>query len=143
MYSPATSFSAINPHPGITKCSTSRHLVIDRWLPFFTNIKCRIELQAHPADTSSVASPQVVEDQRYTAESSDSQAKDAFVGTLEDAVLHNTNQFHKWHSELEAACALETEEKYKRYADLLNSHLRSTETILSKVCCYVSGWVGG
>lgn len=90
--------------------------------------------------------PQVVEDQRYTAESSDSQAKDAFVGTLEDAVLHNTNQFHKWHSELEAACALETEEKYKRYADLLNSHLRSTETILSKVCVCVGGfrflWVG-
>ncbi|MEW5317182.1 MAG: hypothetical protein WDW38_008507 [Sanguina aurantia] len=75
----------------------------------------------------------VVEDQRYTAESSDSQAKDAFVGTLEDAVLHNTNQFHKWHSELEAACASETEEKYKRYADLLNSHLRSTEAILGKV----------
>ncbi len=41
-------------------------------------------------------------------------------------------QFHKWHSELEAACASEMEEKYKRYADLLNSHLSACESILSK-----------
>lgn len=59
--------------------------------------------------------------------------KDSYVGTLEDAVLANTNQFYKWHSELEAACASETEEKYKRYADLLNSHLKSCEFILAKV----------
>ncbi len=38
-------------------------------------------------------------------------AKDSYSGTLEDAVLHNGNQFHKWHTELEAACASETEEK--------------------------------
>lgn len=56
-----------------------------------------------------------------------------FVGSLEDAVLRNTNQFHKWHSELEAACASEMEEKYKRYADLLNSHLSSSESILGQV----------
>lgn len=55
------------------------------------------------------------------------------MGTLEDAVLHNTSQFHKWHSELEAACASETEEKYKRYADLLSSHVASCESILAKV----------
>ncbi|KAG2444178.1 hypothetical protein HYH02_009116 [Chlamydomonas schloesseri] len=60
-------------------------------------------------------------------------SKDSYVGTLEDAVLHNTSQFHKWHSELEAACASETEEKYKRYADLLNCHVQSCETILHKV----------
>ena len=56
-----------------------------------------------------------------------------YVGSLEDAVLRNTNQFHKWHSELEAACASEMEEKYKRYADLLNSHLSSCESILGQV----------
>ncbi|PNW85826.1 hypothetical protein CHLRE_03g203750v5 [Chlamydomonas reinhardtii] len=60
-------------------------------------------------------------------------SKDSYVGTLEDAVLHNTSQFHKWHSELEAACASETEEKYKRYADLLNCHVQSCETILHRV----------
>ena len=54
-------------------------------------------------------------------------------GTLEDAVLRNTNQFHKWHSDLEAAMASEMEEKYKRYADLLNSHLSSCDSILGKV----------
>jgi hypothetical protein len=37
--------------------------------------------------------------------------KDSYSGTLEDAVLQNSNQFHKWHTELEAACASETEEK--------------------------------
>jgi len=56
-----------------------------------------------------------------------------YVGSLKDAVLRNTNQFHKWHSELEAACASEMEEKYKRYADLLNSHLASCDSILSQV----------
>lgn len=59
--------------------------------------------------------------------------------SLDDAVLHNTNQFHKWHTELEAACALEQEEKYKRYADLLNSHLKTCESILVKVCA--SDWL--
>jgi hypothetical protein len=58
---------------------------------------------------------------------------DAFVGTLEEAVLRNTNQFHKWHTELEAACAFEMEEKYKRYADLLNNHFSSCEDILGQV----------
>jgi ABC-type transporter Mla subunit MlaD len=58
---------------------------------------------------------------------------DSYVGTLEDAVLQNSNQFHKWHSELEAACASETEEKYKRYANLVNQHLESCDQILAKV----------
>ncbi len=59
-------------------------------------------------------------------------AHDGYVGTLDSAVLHNVNQFHKWHAELEAACALETEEKYKRYADLLSSHLTTCEGILKQ-----------
>ncbi|KAG2494830.1 hypothetical protein HYH03_007071 [Edaphochlamys debaryana] len=78
----------------------------------------------------------VVDDVRSTAVEApldQAHAKDSYVGTLEDAVLHNTSQFHKWHSELEAACASETEEKYKRYADLLSSHVGSCETILGKV----------
>ncbi|GFH22430.1 Sec34-like family protein, partial [Haematococcus lacustris] len=75
----------------------------------------------------------VVEDQRFEADTAESHSKDTYAGTLEDAILHNTNQFHKWHTELEAACALEMEEKYKRYADLLNSHLQTCEDILSKV----------
>ncbi|GIL47849.1 hypothetical protein Vafri_4496 [Volvox africanus] len=75
----------------------------------------------------------VVDEQRSTVESAESHSKDTYVGTLEDAVLHNTSQFHKWHSELEAACASETEEKYKRYADLLSSHVASCENILAKV----------
>ena len=74
-----------------------------------------------------------MDEQRSTSETTDGHAKDSYVGTLEDAILHNTSQFHKWHSELEAACASETEEKYKRYADLLNSHAEACETILAKV----------
>jgi len=42
-------------------------------------------------------------------------------------------QFYKWHAELEAAYASEMEEKYKRYADLLNSHRQACEDILGKV----------
>ncbi|GIL89428.1 hypothetical protein Vretimale_18913 [Volvox reticuliferus] len=75
----------------------------------------------------------VIDEQRSTAETAESHSKDTYVGTLEDAVLHNTSQFHKWHSELEAACASETEEKYKRYADLLSSHVAACENILAKV----------
>ena len=42
---------------------------------------------------------------------------------LEDVVLHSTNQFYKWHSELEAAFASETEEKYRQYAADLQGRL--------------------
>ncbi len=94
---------------------------------------------------------QVIDDRRSAPAADDSHATTAaaggekkgeagFVGTLEDAVLRNTNQFHKWHSELEAACASEMEEKYKRYADLLNSHLSSSESILGQVR---AGRIGG
>jgi hypothetical protein len=63
----------------------------------------------------------------------------SYVGSLEDAVLHNANQFHKWHTELEAACASETEEKYRRYASLLQGHLASCDTLQDQVrgaCCW-------
>eukprot|EP00798_Chlamydomonas_sp_ICE-L_P008686 gene8686-34133_t len=82
---------------------------------------------------------EVQDDKRYqvpapgTSHSSGTEQGEKYVGTLEDAVLHNTNQFHKWHAELESACASEMEEKYKRYADLLHSHLQSSENILGKV----------
>ena len=52
---------------------------------------------------------------------------------LEDVVLHSTNQFYKWHSELEAAFAHETEEKYKQYATELEGRLSTCADILSKV----------
>jgi hypothetical protein len=58
---------------------------------------------------------------------------ESYTGSLEDAVLHNANQFHKWHTELEAACASETEEKYKRYAGLLGGYLASCDGLQDKV----------
>jgi hypothetical protein len=71
------------------------------------------------------------------AVSSSSAAKaagaESYTGSLEDAVLHNANQFHKWHTELEAACASETEEKYKRYAGLLGGYLASCDGLQDKV----------
>jgi hypothetical protein len=57
----------------------------------------------------------------------------AFSGGLEEAVLQNANQFHKWHTELEAACASETEEKYKQYAQLLQNHLASCDNLQGQV----------
>lgn len=39
----------------------------------------------------------------------------------------------RWHAELEAACASEMEEKYKRYADLLLGHQSACREILAKV----------
>ena len=83
-----------------------------------------------------------LESQQQQPEEESNFNKVSYLGTLEEAVLHNTHQFHKWHTELEAACASETEEKYKRYADLLNSHLRSCETILSKVSVWGAMWAG-
>ncbi|WIA18992.1 hypothetical protein OEZ85_003659 [Tetradesmus obliquus] len=58
---------------------------------------------------------------------------DSYTGSLEDAVLHNANQFHKWHTELEAACASETEQKYKRYAGLLGGYLALCDGLQDKV----------
>jgi len=53
---------------------------------------------------------------------------------LEEVVLQNSNQFYRWHTELEAARTLETEEKYRRYADTLSGHLFSCDALLNKVC---------
>jgi hypothetical protein len=55
---------------------------------------------------------------------------------LEAAVLHNVNQFHKWHAELEAACAMEQDEKYRRYGDLLASHVATCDAILAQVSAW-------
>lgn len=57
-------------------------------------------------------------------------------------MLQNANQFHKWHAELEAARASETEEKYQRYAALLNGHLASCDGIQLKVACVCVGGGG-
>lgn len=51
---------------------------------------------------------------------------------LEDAVLQNSHHFHQWHSELEAARTSETEEKYRRYASMLEGHLQGCQQILAK-----------
>lgn len=57
----------------------------------------------------------------------------AVEGPLEEAVLENSNQFYRWHSELEAARILETEEKYKEYAASLRSHIGGLEAQQAKV----------
>ncbi|KAL3152568.1 hypothetical protein ABBQ32_001593 [Trebouxia sp. C0010 RCD-2024] len=62
----------------------------------------------------------------------------AVQAELEDIVLHSTNQFYKWHSELEAAFASETEEKYKQYAAELQGRLDRCADILSKVDAVLS-----
>ena len=54
---------------------------------------------------------------------------------LEDVVLHSTNQFYKWHSELEAAFASETEEKYRQYGTELQGRLDACADILGKAGC--------
>lgn len=77
---------------------------------------------------------QVSGDEAAAADAAAPGAKgDSFVGSLEEAVLHNANQFHKWHTELEAACASETEEKYQQYAQLLQNHLASCDRLQDQV----------
>jgi len=66
------------------------------------------------------------------AASSREGALEAAQEQIEDVVLHSTNQFYKWHSELEAAFASETEEKYKQYAAELQGRLDSCAEILRK-----------
>ncbi len=55
------------------------------------------------------------------------------VGALEEVVLQNSSQFYRWHTELEAARTLETEQKYRNYADALKGHLTSCNHLLEKV----------
>jgi hypothetical protein len=88
-----------------------------------------------------VDEPATAAEAAISSTSSSSAAKaavgDSYTGSLEDAVLHNANQFHKWHTELEAACASETEEKYKRYAGLLGGYLASCDGLQEKVGMWV------
>lgn len=53
---------------------------------------------------------------------------------LEDALLHNTNQFYKWISELEAARTSESEHKYETYASILRGHLEASTLVEDRVC---------
>lgn len=59
---------------------------------------------------------------------------------LEDTVLHNTNQFYKWHAELEAAFTSETEEKYRQYASELQGRFQRCTDIHDKarLRCFAS-----
>jgi hypothetical protein len=66
---------------------------------------------AQDAAAAATAAGRSAGSQQQQGGSAAAAAKDSYSGTLEDAVLHNGNQFHKWHTELEAACASETEEK--------------------------------
>jgi hypothetical protein len=61
------------------------------------------------------------------------QREGSYAGALEEAVLHNANDFLKWHSQLEAACASEAELKYQNYAALLRGHLAACDAIRGKV----------
>ncbi len=54
-------------------------------------------------------------------------------GPLDEVVLENSNQFYRWHSELEAAQTLETEEKYKEYAASLKGQIQDLELQYAKV----------
>lgn len=56
-----------------------------------------------------------------------------FAASLEDLVLQNSSQFHRWHTELEAARTSETEQKYRRYAEMLHGHVQSCDHLLEKV----------
>lgn len=52
---------------------------------------------------------------------------------LEDAMLHNTNQFYKWISELEAARTSESERKYEAYSAILRGHLEASSLVEDRV----------
>jgi len=58
----------------------------------------------------------------------------SFEGTsFDDVVLQNSSEFYKWLSVLEAARASETEGKFQRHAEVLNSHLASCDDLLNTV----------
>lgn len=77
---------------------------------------------------------QVLQKQDTTTGTSEPTASEsALEGPLEEATLEDNNQFYRWHSELEAARTLETEEKYKEYAASLRGNIKSLEAQLAKV----------
>jgi len=52
---------------------------------------------------------------------------------FENAVLHNSAQFYRWHSELEATRTSETEEKFRTHARALQGHLTACQELQAKV----------
>lgn len=52
---------------------------------------------------------------------------------LDAIVLQNSHQFYKWHGELEAARTSETEQKYRRYGDVLAGHLTTCGELMGQV----------
>lgn len=73
------------------------------------------------------------DNQDNRASTTDRQTEDTLEGPLDEAVLENSNQFYRWHSELEAAQTLETEKKYKEYAASLKGQIQELELQHSKV----------
>eukprot|EP00271_Cylindrocystis_brebissonii_P007614 TRINITY_DN21191_c0_g1_i1.p1 TRINITY_DN21191_c0_g1~~TRINITY_DN21191_c0_g1_i1.p1 ORF type:complete len:848 (+),score=186.53 TRINITY_DN21191_c0_g1_i1:421-2964(+) len=59
-------------------------------------------------------------------------------GRSGDLVLLNSHQFYKWHSDLEAAMKLETEEKYRQYVGTLTLHQTTCDEILVLVASTLS-----
>jgi hypothetical protein len=55
------------------------------------------------------------------------------VTQLDDIVLQNSHQFYKWHGELEAARTSETEQKYRRYGEVLGGHLTTCNQLMHQV----------
>jgi hypothetical protein len=88
---------------------------------------------ATPSQVLSKAEPPTTAAVEGTSEEVEAAAE----GSLEDAVLENSNQFYRWHSELEAARVLETEEKHQEYAESLRGHIRALDELQKKVriCC--------
>ena len=92
------------------------------------------------------------DNQDNRASTTDRQTEAAVEGPLDEAVLESSNQFHRWHSELEAAQTLETEEKYKEYAESLRGQIQGLDLRHSKVlsgldqmhqhCCIISLLLG-
>ena len=60
-----------------------------------------------------------------------------FKGALEEVILHSSNEFYRWHTELEAARISETEEKYQHYADTLKAHYVTCQALLGKVAGHI------
>ena len=91
---------------------------------------CRNMSQCCPVQNVAGAKTQrATEDRKATG----NEAQDSNTTSLEDAVLENSSQFHRWHSEMEAARALGTEVKYQHYADTLKENLGALEELQSRV----------
>lgn len=97
-------------------------------------IQHQCAMSSPPLFTSVDAALQLTEvsDAPVASSSNRDDTSAAVQAEFEDIVLHSTNQFYKWHSELEAAFASETEEKYKQYAAELQGRLDRCADILGK-----------